>query len=218
MHLHSSLTSNTIIVTTMTVFVLLSASCLQCISAIPIQTDVQIDRLAQLVTSHYQYDHFDPLTNEYANALAKQLRFNDIHIAPDVEDPPTLQAQVIQAIQSHVANKLLSSAQPLPSLRDIIAQHCPPTTTTDDDNQEGMVEVSCLQRKAEQLSSDLDQFVESYYRTWILEKTEEALSVKKLDDRLVSLTVERSKQMQVSLHQSPCEFHRFTRFLSLAFL
>ncbi|KAI9252991.1 hypothetical protein BDA99DRAFT_177250 [Phascolomyces articulosus] len=186
---------------------------IQTISAIPVQTTVQIDRLAQLITSHYQYEHLDPLINEYASALAKQLQFHDIHIAPDVEDPPTLEAQVIQAIQSHVENRLLSSAQPLPSLRDIIANHCPPMN-----QEEGLVKASCLTRSAEQLSIELDQFVEEHWKTWILEKTDEAvLSVSTLNDHLVSLKVERVKHKEMSLHQeSPCEFHYFTRFIGLA--
>ncbi|KAG2227222.1 hypothetical protein INT45_008466 [Circinella minor] len=200
---------------TTTLLLFLFIILIQNVFAIPVQTNVPIDRLAQLITSHYQYEHFDPLINDYSNALAKQLQFHDIHIAPDVEDPPTLEAQVIQAIQSHVENKLLSSAQPLPSMRDIIAKHCPPI-----DQEEGMVQASCLTRSAEQLSTELDQFVEEYWKTWILEKTDDAvLSVRKLDDHLVSLKVGRAKETEMSStiqQESPCEFHYFTRFIGLA--
>ena len=199
--------------TTLTILLFFITIIIQNVSAIPVQNNVPIDRLAQLITSHYQYEHLDPLINDYSTSLAKQLQFHDIHIAPDVEDPPTLEAQVIQAIQSHVENNLLSSAEPLPSMRDIIAKHCPPI-----DQEDGMVEASCLTRSAEQLSTELDQFVDEYLKTWILEKTDDAvLSVSKLDDNLVSLKVGRAKETEMAMHQeSPCEFHYFTRFIGLA--
>ncbi|KAI8149282.1 hypothetical protein BJV82DRAFT_662589 [Fennellomyces sp. T-0311] len=176
--------------------------------AIPIHNDVQVDRLAQLVTTHYQYEHLDPIIAQYASELAKQLEFHDIQIAPGVEDPPTLRAQVIQAIQSHVENRFLSSVESLPSTRDTIVKWCPPT-------EHGTVPASCLLRHAEALSSELDQFVETQWKTWIAEKTEQATTVEKLNDNLVSVTVARSK-MDISLPSPPCESHFFTRYIDLA--
>ena len=176
--------------------------------AVPIHNHVQIDRLAQLVNTHYQYEHLDPIITQYASELAKQLEFYDIHIAPDVEDPPTLEAQVIQAIQSHVENNFLSSMESLPSTRDTIAKWCPPT-------EHGTVPAACLLRHAEALSSELDQFVETQWKTWIDEKTEQAATVEKLNDNLVSVTVSRSK-MEISLPSPPCESHFFTRYIDMA--
>lgn len=62
---------------------------------------------------------------------------------------------------------------------------------------------------------ELDQFVETQWKTWIDEKTEQAATVEKLNDNLVSVTVSRSK-MEISLPSPPCESHFFTRYIDMA--
>ncbi|KAI9321894.1 hypothetical protein BX666DRAFT_2023977 [Dichotomocladium elegans] len=202
--------------------------------------EIQVDRLAQHIVSHWHFDHLEPLaTSRYsqlANTLVEEhLEIRARRLAEDGNDgqvdAAVLEAQVLEGIYSHIQGVLLPSmwwddvAQPLLSqkalaalVRDAVEEYCPGDT----------VAATCLLDHATHLSRVIDGRINAQL-DWALEKLDTEVAPKalahtfallqrlQLDVRIKQPWVARPSSQQQEEATVRCgSAHVFTQYLDLA--
>ncbi|KAI9319417.1 hypothetical protein BX666DRAFT_1925982 [Dichotomocladium elegans] len=146
----------------------------------PSVVNVQIDRFAQLIATHWQFDHLDSIKSACYEYIATQMKEHiDLAVyqrgedetlaqqpfrAPnDVMDVDILQAQIFGAIQAHVGGRLpvmwdeLGDKLGRPAIelyvRHIVLNHC-----KQDDNDDH-VDRACLVEYGDQILSEIDRYI-----------------------------------------------------------
>ncbi|KAF7729450.1 hypothetical protein EC973_004430 [Apophysomyces ossiformis] len=144
--------------------------------------DVNTDHFAQLVATHWQFDHLETIISSTCKEIADMLQ-NHIHISTteiqplsgepqpqhamniELMDAEILQAQISGAIQAHTQGKLpliwdnLAEQLGRPAMeehvRQMLTSHCP-------ESSRQTVDSHCLMDKAAQISSLMDRYVANH--------------------------------------------------------
>ncbi|KAI8984595.1 hypothetical protein BDF20DRAFT_860784 [Mycotypha africana] len=151
---------------------------------------VQIDRLAQIIATHVQFDHLDAVITNTDKEIATEFRHhiqisvesdeeqnNDVFVDNDQQHPfnslPTLdmmdleilKSQIFAAIQAHTEGNLpltwdkLAYKLSKQAIESYLKQSISEVCLKDDSNEDGIVLSSCLQQHANELVTNLDQYI-----------------------------------------------------------
>lgn len=138
---------------------------------------VQIDRLAQLIATHIQFDHLDAVISNTDQEIATQFQHHiQVHVQPktskeqqvmtvqptlDMMDLEILQSQISAAIQAHTEGSLpltwdrlaegLSRQAIESHIRQLLMDFCPP--------KNDIIESICLDKNAVDLASKLEDYI-----------------------------------------------------------
>lgn len=146
----------------------------------PVSFDVQVDRLAQLVSTHWQFDHLESIVSEGYTQIANQMKdhiaitvhssssqqqiFSATQLTLDTMDFDLLKSQIAGAVQArtegdlpalwdNVADKLSRFGLEA-YVKHLVLQSCGDTGTAED-----TVSFDCLKDRSAQLLSQIDRHV-----------------------------------------------------------
>lgn len=148
--------------------------------AAPVSFDVQVDRFAQLVSTHWQFDHLETvISDSYAqiankmknhvniimhSSSSQQQTFSATPSTLDVMDLDLLKAQIFGAIQAHTEGNLPTAWDHLGDrlsrpafeayVKHLVLQRCSGTGRTED-----TVSYDCLTEHSSQILFQIDRYV-----------------------------------------------------------